>query len=233
MLRRLLLVGLAFASWGCLPADATSEARAVSGLYAQFLVAAAVVAALVWGLLTFAVVRFRRRDDELPDQVRGHLGLELAWTAVPAITVAALFALTLITLGEVERVSESPGVRLEVTAFRWGWTIRYPDDGVEVTSGAPGQAAELAVPVGQPVHVSLTSADVQHAFYVPAFLYKRDAYPGRVQVFDFTVEEAGTYGGQCAEFCGTFHARMPLTVQALDAPAFEAWLAARRSTGAP
>jgi cytochrome c oxidase subunit 2 len=152
---------------------------------------------------------------------------------VPALTVAALFALTLVGLNQVEEVSGSPGVRLEVTAFRWGWTIRYPDHGVVVTSGAPGQAAEFAVPVGQPVHVSLTASDTQHAFYVPQFLYKRDAYPGRVQVFDFTVEETGTYGGQCAEFCGTFHARMPLTVQALDAAGFEAWLAGRRGSGAP
>jgi cytochrome c oxidase subunit 2 len=228
-----LAVALAVALTGCIPGDATTEGTQVNALYTQFMLAAAVVFALVYGLLAYAVVRFRRRDDALPDQVRGNVRLEVLWTAGPALLVAGLFALTLLTLNEVEQVTPTPAVRLEVTAFRWGWTIRYPDEGVDVTSGAPNQAAEFAVPVGQTVRVSLTAADVQHAFYIPAFLYKRDAYPGRVQDFDFTVEAAGTYGGQCAEFCGTYHARMPLSVQALDEAAYRAWLDERRTAGAP
>ena len=230
---RLCALLLVVALTACIPGDATTEGTRVNALYAQFMLAAAVVFAIVYGLLTYAIVRFRRRDDALPDQVRGNVRLELVWTAVPALLVAVLFGLTLLTLNNVEQVTPTPAVRLEVTAFRWGWTIRYPDEGIEVTSGAPNQAAEFAVPVGQAVRVSLTAADVQHAFYIPAFLYKRDAYPGRMQDFDFTVEQPGTYGGQCAEFCGTYHARMPLSVQALDEAGYRAWLDERRTTGAP
>ena len=87
------------------------------------------------------------------------------------------------------------------------------------------------LPVNQPVRVVLSAADVIHAFYVPEFLFKRDAVPGRQTTFEFTIAEAGTYRGQCAEFCGILHARMPFTVRAVSAEEFEAWLAGARAVG--
>src|SRR5204862_820294 len=87
--------------------------------------------------------------------------------------------------------------------------------------------AVMVVPVGEPIHVVLTSVDVDHAFYVPAFLFKRDAIPGHPNDFDLTITEPGDYNGQCAEFCGVYHDRMLLSVKAVSRPDFDAWLAAQ------
>jgi cytochrome c oxidase subunit 2 len=90
----------------------------------------------------------------------------------------------------------------------------------------------MVVPVGEPIHVVLASNDVVHAFYVPAFLFKRDAIPGRTNEFDLTIDNADTYRGQCAEFCGVFHDRMLLTVRAVPRTEFDTWLATQVATPA-
>jgi cytochrome c oxidase subunit 2 len=243
MNRCLLLVAAAVVAAGCLPRPATTEARSIADLYWIFMAAAAVVAGVVYVLATWAVLRYRRRGDRLPKQVFGNAGLELAWTAVPALTVLVLFILTLGALGRVERSSDPAGgstasagagdaatgaeaggaVRLEVTAFRWGWRFTYPDEGITV-SGLVDQPAEAVLPVGRPIHLELSATDVAHAFYVPQFLFKRDAIPGHQTSFSITIEEPGTYAGQCAEFCGIYHARMPFTIRAVPELDYEAWL---------
>jgi cytochrome c oxidase subunit 2 len=83
-------------------------------------------------------------------------------------------------------MSPRPALVVDVVAFQWNWRFDYPDSGVRVV-GVKGRPAELVLPVGQPVHVRLTSADVQHGFYIPRFLYKRDAVPGRVNEFDLNI----------------------------------------------
>jgi cytochrome c oxidase subunit 2 len=220
-----LFVLAVLATTGCLPAPATEQGRSIASLYSVFLAGAVIVALAVWVPATWALVRHRRAfaaPGELPAQVRGNLRLELLWTFLPAVTVVLLFILTLIALGPVQARQEG-SVNLRVTAFRWGWQFEFPDDRVQVT-GLLGQPAEVVLPVGEPVHVTLTATDVVHAFYVPAFLYKRDANPGRTATFDLTIAQPGVYGGQCAEFCGTFHARMPFSIRAVSRAEFDAWL---------
>lgn len=215
---------------GCLPTAVTRQGRAVNDLWTVFLVPAIVVAVIVWGLTTFAIVRYRRRaatSEALPEQISGSTRLEIAWTVIPIAIVLVLFWLTLGALGRIDEQSDG-GVEVEISAFRWQWRIDYPTDGV-VIIGLPEAPPEMVVPVDEAVHVTLTSPDVVHSFYVPAFLFKRDAVPGRPTEFEFTVEEPGAYGGQCAEFCGVFHARMTLTVRAVPRPEYEAWLAARQA----
>jgi cytochrome c oxidase subunit 2 len=225
------LMGLAtIALAGCLPTSVTRQGRAVNDLWNEFLVPASVVAAIVWGLTTFAILRYRRRDTtsgELPPQISEDRRFEIAWTVIPIATVLALFWLT---LGAAARIDErtAGGINVEITAFRWQWRFDYPDDGVSVV-GLPDTPAQMVVPVGEPVHVTLTSPDVIHAFYVPAFLFKRDAVPGRPTQFEFTVEEPGTYLGQCAEFCGVGHAAMTLTVMAVPRAEYDAWLVRTRA----
>ena len=230
--------GLALAATvvaGCMPAPATDGARAVADLWTEFLVAAALVGGLVWILMTVAIVRYRRRpsaEASLPPQVADAPRLEIAWTIGPIVIVVILFLLTLGALGRVDARSPSR-VTVDITAFRWQWQFAY--EGTDVTvAGGPGQPAEMVVPAGEPIHLVLTSADVAHSFYVPAFLFKRDAIPGRTNEFDLTIDEPGSYGGQCAEFCGVYHDRMELRVVALTRPEFDAWLASRaaRSPGA-
>jgi cytochrome c oxidase subunit 2 len=211
---------------GCLPAPATHQARAVTDLWSVFVVAAAGVGALVWGLITIAILRYRLRSAHagtMPPQIHDAPRLEIAWTAGPIILVLILFWLT---LGALDRIdAREPGrVTVDVTAFRWQWRFDYAGTGVSVT-GEPGTSAEMVVPAGEPVHIVLTATDVAHAFFVPAFLFKRDAIPGQPNEFDITIDEPGAYGGQCAEFCGVFHDRMTLTVRAVTRPEYDAWLA--------
>jgi cytochrome c oxidase subunit 2 len=212
---------------GCLPAPATREARLIADLYTVVMLIAAVVAAIVLGLTIFMILRYRRRGAiELPPQVHGDLRFEAIWTGLPIVTIVVLFILTLGVLGPVDAVGDAgePGAEVRVEAYRWGWRFTYPADSVVVEGiGEPGP--ELVVPVGEPVRITLVGVDVNHAFYVPQFLFKRDAIAGRDNVFEFTVDRPGTYRGQCAEFCGVGHAKMPFTVRAVARAEYDTWVA--------
>lgn len=217
------IAGLAAA--GCLPAPVTVEGRAIGELYFGFVVIAAGIAAVVFGLTTWAIVRHRARGrTDLPVQTRGNVRLEIVWTAIPVVIVVGLFIATLGVLARLEPRATAPETELRVEAFRWGWSFSYPADGITVT-GIGADGPEAVVPVGRPIRLTLAARDVIHSFYVPVFLFKRDAVPGRESIFEFTVEEPGTYRGQCAEFCGVFHSRMPFSIRAVPEAEFASWLA--------
>jgi cytochrome c oxidase subunit 2 len=209
---------------GCMPAAATDQGRAIDDLWRVFLGGGIVVAGIVWALATWVLLRYRRRAaDDLPAQTRGNTLIETVWTLAPLVTVVVLFILTLATL-RVTDAQDAAGVPVNVTAFRWGWSVEYPGSERQVVSTAD-QAPEILLPVGQDVRIRLTSADVAHAFFVPAFVFKRDAIPGRPSTFTIRIANAGTYPGACAEYCGVLHDRMPFTIRAVPADAFSAWLA--------
>jgi cytochrome c oxidase subunit II len=244
---------------GCFPQSVGTEGRQINDLYRLFFAGGVVVAAMVWGVATWTILRYRSRrrrsdgpgepgeaggpedrhdpddpydPDPLPPQTHGHNGLEILWTAIPLITVLGLFAATYTTLQSVNALSPNPGVRVHVDGFRWQWRFEYVDAGVSLV-GQTGGNPQLVVPVGEPVQVTLTATDVIHSFYVPALLYKLDAIPGRAGTFDFTVEVPGTYGGFCAELCGVFHDRMLFSIRAVARPEFYAWLASARGQPQP
>jgi cytochrome c oxidase subunit 2 len=229
-----ILVALGALASGCIPQAATTQGQSVNSLYAIALGMSAVVAAIVWGLITWSVLRYRRgkrTDDELPPQTSGSRVLEIIWTGGPLIAIVILFALTLVTLNVVNAAPQQGAVQLNVEGFRWGWRMTYPDDGVSVVGVLePGPEAEL--PVGREVQINVTSEDVIHSFFVPQFLYKRDAIPGHPNSFTITIAEPGTYAGQCAEFCGVFHSQMPFTIRAVSDAEYAAWLASERAAGA-
>jgi len=122
----------------------------------------------------------------------------------------------------IDRVSSDPSVTIDVTAFQWQWRFSYPQYGIQVV-GTPDQPPTMVVPVGQTVQIDLRAQDVIHAFFVPAFLFKRDAIPGKLNRFDFKVIAPGTYNGECAEFCGLDHADMVFYVKAVTPAQFQAW----------
>lgn len=206
-------------------APASQQGELIEGLYPIIFYIAVAVFILVEGLLLVIVFRFRQRptDDGLPAQTHGHNLLEVLWTLIPALIVTGLFVLTVDRLGEIERLDASPAVTIEVEGFRWQWTFRYPDEGVELT-GVGTEGPVMGLPVNETVRIRLQAADVIHSFYVPEFLYKKDAVPGRTNEFDVVVKRAGTYTGQCAEFCGLSHYQMAFTVQAMERPDYDAWL---------
>ena len=209
---------------------ASQQGELTEALYPIIFYIAVAVFILVEGLLLVIVWRFRHRatDDGLPVQTHGNNLLEVLWTAIPALIVTGLFVLTVDRLGEFERLDASPAVTVEVEGFQWQWTFRYPDEDVELT-GLGSEGPVMGLPINETVRVKLIAADVIHSFYVPQFLYKKDAVPGRTNEFDVVVRQAGTYTGQCAEFCGLNHYQMAFTVQAMERPDYEAWLTDQRT----
>ena len=225
----LLIVLLA----GCLlpPEPQTEAGRSVFNLYLITLALAAVVFIGVEGFILYAIFRYRRKpgDDVLPEQHHGNNLIEVIWTAIPTVIVLVLFTFSMLSLAEVEaRVEGDEGVAIGVEGFRFSWRFIYEDPAVEIV-GSPADPPELVVPVGEPVVLTLTTLDVNHSFYVPDFLLKRDLIDFGGQMPDnelrFTVSEAGTYSGQCAEFCGSLHAEMTFTVRALERAEYDAFLA--------
>ena len=204
--------------------------QATLNLYLITLVIAVIVFIIVEGLLLLITLRFRRKpgDDTLPKQTHGNNPLEILWTVIPAITVTALFIGAFITLNNEEAQAANPAVTIDVTGFQWQWSFEYKDQGIKLT-GAGKDGPVMGVPVNEIVHIRLHAADVIHSFYVPQFLYKKDVVPGRTNEFDVTVQQPGTYAGQCAEFCGIGHADMHFTVQAMTRPDFDAWIAQQQA----
>jgi cytochrome c oxidase subunit 2 len=207
------------------PPSATEQGAHIGNLYNVVFWIAAAIFLLVEGLIVWAVLRYRRRDDALPKQTHGNLVMEAIWTTIPAIIVIVLFVMSIDTLGKVEAKSADPAVTVDVTGFQWQWQFEYKEDGVKLV-GAGEQGPELVLPVGETVNFKLHATDVIHAFYVPQFLYKKDVMPGRTNSFDLRIDAPGTYAGQCAEFCGLDHARMNFTVRAVPRPEYDQWLAA-------
>ena len=211
--RRLAPLMLVVLLAGCLlpPSPKTDAGQDVFNLYLIVLGLAAIVFVGVEGFILYAVVRYRRQpgDDVLPEQLHGNNTVEIIWTIIPTVIVFVLFFFSMLTLGEVEASSNvADATTVEVTGFQWQWSFRY-ENGAE-TTGTADEPAVLALPVNEPVRLVLYSLDVNHAFYVPDFLIKRDVIdfgdarpPNELT---FTITEAGTYAGQCAEFCGTAHA---------------------------
>ena len=218
---------------GCLlpPQPKTEAGQDVFNLYIVLLVLAAIVFVGVEGFILYAAIRYRRKpgDDVLPEQLHGNTTVEIIWTAIPTVIVLILFTFSMITLGEVEAsISEEDARRIEVEGFQWQWKFVY-DNGAE-TTGSAEEPPVLALPVGEPVRLELVSLDVNHAFFVPEFLIKRDVIDfGEARgpnVMSFTVTEAGTYAGQCAEFCGLEHADMVFVVEAMPPAEFDAYIEA-------
>jgi cytochrome c oxidase subunit II len=220
------------------PAPASEQGHEISALYSLNFWIAAAIFLLVEGIIVWCVLRYRRRGDRMAPQTHGNTIAEILWTIVPAILVMIVFVASTLTLYRVEAKSASPDVTIDAYAFQWQWAFGYDcpqnwndfknftkidDCGVPLPAGAGNKGPEMVVPVGEVVHIRLHSTDVNHAFYVPQFLYKKDVIPGQVNNFDVKVEEAGTFTGQCAEFCGLAHASMTFTVRAVPPAEFVTW----------
>jgi cytochrome c oxidase subunit 2 len=215
---------------GCTPTPVTVEAGSVQTLYDVFLVAAAVVFVIVAGLIGWSIVRYRDQGDgELPVQTSSNLTVEIIWWALPTLLVIGLFVLSAQVLGKVDHTVPDPQVSVKVEGFQWQWRFTYEGQNVVIT-GTPGNHPELVLPVGEPVHFDLQSDDVIHSFYIPAFLFKRDVIPGVHNQFDLTIDQAGTYSGQCAEFCGLYHDEMLFSIRAVPPAEFASWLAKQPRT---
>ena len=189
---------------------------------------------VVFSLLVYVVVKYRRRssdDDREPAQIYGSDQVEIAWTVIPVLIVVVLFLAAARVIHAVEDAQFPPDT-LEVTAVghQFWWEFRYPTYGF-VT------ANELHVPVSEsghptPTHITLLSADVDHSFWVPRLAGKTDLIPNRRNEMWIDPHDVGTYLGQCAQYCGTEHAKMLLAVDVQPRDSFERWAQAQKAPAA-
>jgi cytochrome c oxidase subunit 2 len=218
------------------PEGVTEQGTHMRELWTGSVIAALIVGFLVWGLILYSVVRHRKRSDELPKQTAYNLPLEIVYTIVPFIIIAALFFYTVVVQNKVLEKSAHPDETIAVNAFKWNWQFVYPEttgpDGQPVnTVGSTSEIPILVLPTDRKIRFEVASADVIHSFWVPEFLFKLDVIPGnengRDNVFEVTVRKEGAYVGRCAELCGTYHAFMNFEVRAVSGADYDAYLAAR------
>jgi cytochrome c oxidase subunit 2 len=209
----------------------TDRSESINQLYDIVFYIAVAIFVLVELLILYSVFRYRRRpgDDHLPPQTHGNNLVEVIWTVIPTAIVLFLFVMSWQSLNQVDAKTPSE-VHVRAVAARFQWSFDYLDQNGDVlfTQSLPvGDDGGMVLPVGEPVLIDLRADDVIHAFYVPKFLFKRDVVPGKTNTFNFTVEEPGTYRGQCAELCGAFHGSMIFDVHARPKAEYDAWLAAQ------
>lgn len=211
-----------------MPDPISGDGEDILDLWRGSFLAALAVGALVWGLIVWAGIRYRRRNDDLPSQVPENIPIEIAYTAVPLLVVLGLFGFTVVTQERVTALSDDPDLVVEVTAFQWSWAFAYPEEGV-VVAGDGVDAPELVVPVGATVRFDLDTPDVIHSFWVPEMLTKRDILPDVDNAIEVEVTRAGSWTGRCAEFCGLEHHSMRFTFTAVPPQDYDRWVEDRRS----
>ena len=206
-----------------MPRGATSQGEDTFRLWQGSVIAALVVGVVVWGLIFYVIIRFRKRDDEIPSQHAANIPLEIGYTLVPILIVAGLFYFTVTTQQRVTKISANPAVRVEVTAFQWGWRFQYAGTGVTVASEGDAKPT-LVLPEDRTTRITLQGVDVIHGFWVPDFLQKRDAIPGMLNTFDLHPMRTGTFLGHCSVFCGLRHSEMLFDVSVVSPAEYDRWL---------
>jgi len=196
-------------------------ATTILNLFTPFFWIAVVIGVLVLAGLLVAVFRFRARpgEEERPKQTHGNAPLEVGWTILPALILLPMAVFTVSTIFELaERPDDA--LQVNVVGKQWFWEYEYADAGFFT-------ANELHIPVGRPVTLRMTSDNVIHSFWVPNLAGKKDLVPGRFSSVTIEADEAGTFLGQCAEYCGLSHANMRLRVIAQPAAEFDDWAASQ------
>jgi cytochrome c oxidase subunit II len=181
------------------------------------------MAVLVVVCVAFALAVFwfssRVGDPGEPSSTESHLGLELAWTLIPAGILLAISIPTVQTIIHTQPDKWTPNtLTIKVVAHQWWWEFDYPSYNFST-------ANEIHVPTGRKVHLELVSADIIHSFWVPAVAAKRDVVPGQENQITFTADKPGEYYGQCAEFCGLSHANMRIRMFVQTPEDFDKWAA--------
>jgi cytochrome c oxidase subunit 2 len=201
-------------------APASTPAQSIFDLSIFVLSVTAAVFVVVFGLLAYAVVKFRSKGNNAdePAQVYGSSQVELAWTVIPILIVVVLFLATARVVAGIQNAAR-PNSALEVTVIghQYWWEYRYPT--LQVVT-----ANELHLPVGEPAFLTLLSADTDHSFWVPRLGGKTDLIPNHPNQMWMDPRETGLYLGQCAQYCGTQHAKMLLRVYVQTREEFDRWI---------
>ncbi len=170
-------------------------------------------------IFTYVLIRYRKRPGQqgVPKQVEGNHALEILWTVIPFLLLIVM-AIPTVTTGFAlhKEFPKEEALQVKVTAHQFWWEFEYPDLGVAT-------AQDLVLPVGKKVQFQVTSADVMHAFWIPALGGKIDTNPGQENKIWLQADKTGIFYGKCAELCGASHALMDFKVEVMDQTAFDSW----------
>lgn len=206
-----------------LPEQASTVAGQVDALYFFLVALSAVFSILIAAAVIFFAIRFRRsRERQVVPTWEGLLALELTWTIIPFLIVLVIFgwgARLFITL----QTPPDDALQVYVVGKQWMWKMQHVEGRREIN--------ELHVPVGRPVKLVMTSEDVIHSFFVPAFRVKQDVVPGRYTSLWFEADKVGEYHLFCTEYCGSQHSRMIGRVVVMEPAEFQAWLSGSGGAG--
>jgi cytochrome c oxidase subunit II len=213
---------------GCVMQGATSKATEVHDLFWLISWLALPVFVAVEGFLLWCAFRYRKRDDSPAPQRTGRKGVLISFFAIGLVIVAVLFVFGERTLATVDKVERNTQVDIRLEAFQWEWTAYYKTEGLVVSGKTLKQPLVFELPVDEPVRIELVARDVMHEFFVPAFLFMRNAIPGHPNVFTLTPDKLGTFQGQCAQYCGLWHSRMTFILKVVSTPDYLNWVKQER-----
>ncbi|MBM7062613.1 cytochrome c oxidase subunit II [Pseudomonas sp. UL073] len=245
-----LIFGQAQAAWTVnMAPGATAISHAVFDLHMTIFWICAVIGVLVFGAMFWSMIVHRRSTGQQPAHFHESTTVEILWTIVPFLILVVMAIPATKTLIEMYDNSE-PELDVQVTGYQWKWQYKYLGQDVEFFSNLATPQDQihnkadkdehyllevdnpLVLPVGAKVRFLVTSSDVIHSWWVPAFAVKRDAIPGFVNEAWAKVDKPGIYRGQCAELCGKDHGFMPIVVEVKSKPDFDKWLAERKEEAA-
>jgi cytochrome c oxidase subunit II len=226
----------------------TNHTERISGLWVTSWIVLLIVGIVVWGLILWAVIVYRRRKGQtgLPVQLRYNMPIEIFYTIVPLILVLGFFAFTARDQAAIEKPYADPDLKIQVYAKQWAWDFNYVTDnvydpGIQVqpddNSATPGSVQEgevptLYLPENKKITIQLDSRDVIHSFWVPAMLYKKDVIPGKTNYIYFaTTDRTGTFVGKCAELCGEYHSAMLFNVKIVSQSEYDAHIQRLKDQG--
>jgi cytochrome c oxidase subunit 2 len=201
-----------------LPTSASDEMDRIEFTFWFVTIICIAVFAVVAAAIIYSILKFRAQPDDETDgpPIHGHTGIEIVWTAIPAVLVTAISIVSAVVLTQNEDAGANPN-RIAVTAQQFAWKFEYPGD-PKVTSG------QLVLPLGKPTKLTLHSVDVIHSFWVPELGQKSDAVPGIETTLVITPNRTGTFTLMCTELCGLGHATMRAGVRVVSPAAYEKFL---------
>ena len=197
------------------PERASSVAGNVDALFIFLLIVSGLMTLLIFACVVYFAARYRYRPGVLAEQIEGSLPLELTWSIIPLCVFVVIFFWGAVVFFK-ERTPPADATEVYVVAKQWMWKLEHAEGQREIN--------ELHVPVGRDVKMIMTSQDVIHSFFIPAFRIKQDVLPGRYTVAWFRATKPGTYHLFCAEYCGTQHSGMIGSIVVQEPAQYEAWM---------
>jgi cytochrome c oxidase subunit 2 len=241
-LRALLLAPLALVLTGCAKVSGlgfeeglTSVNDISLSLWQGAWIAGAVVGVFTLILIIWPAIfhRAKASKGEFPKQTQYNVPVEIAYTLIPFIIVAVLFYYTAVKQTEIVEKTTNYKHEIVVDGFQWSWQFAYPEAGPKaVVTGTPANPPTLYVPLGEKVRYTITSNDVVHGFWIPAFMIQMQNLPGVTNYLEFTANKLGTYPGRCNILCGRNHSQMLFSVKVVTPAEYKTYLETLKASAA-